>query len=358
MGLVHFAFHLLRVASEAIFLFELNKVLGALVTGGRHRARQQSVEAEKKVLEHSQVSTRHVQVELPDGVVIHTLIANEQEANTSTAEKQEVVVLLHGHSSCGAIFFNQLKALCATGARVYAPDLPGWGRSSRPAFVNRGPDAGVAYYARRVLAWLHEMKLDKFSLIGHSLGGYLAHEIAVTVPEKICSLVLIAPAACVRSVSYSAAFWFCFTPQRFIAHAGLLADLLFVSKYPKDPCYSRPGVRAVIRSAFRVSDGGSGDAAAAALLRINHRRFEAVCENPLVERVCKVDFDISLVVGDKDPLVPLSAIQQLDTALRDAGNTRVTLSVLPNEDHAPFISKPNLFNNILSNSGVSKLSTA
>jgi len=327
MGLVHFAFHLLRVASEAIFLFELNKVLGALVTGGRHRARQQSVEAEKKVLEHSQVSTRHVQVELPDGVVIHTLIANEQEANTSTAEKQEVVVLLHGHSSCGAIFFNQLKALCATGARVYAPDLPGWGRSSRPAFVNRGPDAGVAYYARRVLAWLHEMKLDKFSLIGHSLGGYLAHEIAVTVPEKICSLVLIAPAACVRSVSYSAAFWFCFTPQRFIAHAGLLADLLFVSKYPKE-------------------------------LRINHRRFEAVCENPLVERVCKVDFDISLVVGDKDPLVPLSAIQQLDTALRDAGNTRVTLSVLPNEDHAPFISKPNLFNNILSNSGVSKLSTA
>lgn len=337
MGLVHLALHLLRLASEALFLFELNKTLGTLVTGGRAVARAQNAAAEKEVLAQAGVETTHEAVSLPDGTTLHTLVAGARDGGA--------VVLLHGHSMCGALFFAQLRALVAGGARVYAPDLPGWGRSSRPRFAGAGAAAGVAYYARRVLLWLDALALRRFALVGHSLGAYLAHEVAAARPGAVRALVLAAPAAAARAVPYASACWFSLTPQRFLAQGGLIATLLFLARYPREPCYSRPGVRTIIR-ASNMLGGGAGDAAAAAMIRVRYLAFGAECDRPLVERTCQLDCAITLVAGENDVLVSLEAVHELADALRKAGN-QVHLTVLPGADHSPHISTPELFAAVL-----------
>lgn len=337
MGVVHLALQLLRLASEALFLFELNKTLGALVIGSRATARKQSVAAEKEVLSHAGVETAHETVTLPDGTTLHTLMAG--------AEGGGAVVLLHGHSMCAALFYTQLHALVEGGARVYAPDLPGWGRSSRPRFCGVGSAAGVAYYARRVLQWLDALALRRFALVGHSLGAYLAHEVALARPSAVRTLVLAAPAATARAVPYASAFWFSLTPQRFLAQGGLLAALLFFARYPREPCYARPGVRAIIR-ASNMLGSGAGDAAAAAMLRVRHLAFGAECDRPLVERVRKLPCAVTLVAGEHDVLVPIEAIYKLADALSAAENM-VNLAVLSGADHSPHISTPELFGKVL-----------
>lgn len=339
--LIRLAFHLLRVATEAVFLFELNKVLGALLTGGSRAVPSASAKAEAEILAQARVATRHVRVRLPDGVVMHTLVAGRPGGNP--------VVLLHGHSMCGALFFAQLRALVDAGARVYAPDLPGWGRSSRPRFPNRG-DA-VGYYVSRVLAWLDALSLGSFALVGHSLGGYLAHEVALARPLSVRSLVLVAPAAATRFVDYAAAMWFCFTPQRFISQGGLLASVLFALRYPRNPAYARPGVRQIIRVAFSLG-AGAGDAAAAALLALNHGARTAQCTKPIVERVTRLECPVTLVAGEYDVLVPMSALLQVESALRAAGN-EIALVCLP-ADHSPHLSTPELFTDVLKNAVIDK----
>jgi pimeloyl-ACP methyl ester carboxylesterase len=51
------------------------------------------------------------------------------------------VVLLHGWPDTGDLWRNQVPALTASGFRVIAPDLRGFGRSSKPI--------DLAAYARR-----------------------------------------------------------------------------------------------------------------------------------------------------------------------------------------------------------------
>ena len=337
------ALQLLRVASEALFLFEFNKTLGALVHGGRSAARRAYVEAEQTVLSHSNVPKRHINVGLPDGTRLHTLVAGELD-DGEEQQQRTVVVLLHGHSMCGALFFAQFDALCDAGYTVYAPDLPGWGRSSRPRFMGGARD-GVEYYSRRVLMWIDALCLNRFAIVGHSLGAYLAHEIAVQCPGQVLTLTLVAPAAVVREVDYKAAAWFCLTPQRFVCHGGLLAAFLFALRYPREGCYSRKGIREIISAASRLG-AGTGDAAAAAMLRVCHQRFEAHCELPLVERAVMLECPVTIVCGDEDVLVSRKSVERLAQVLRDNGNS-VKLEIIVGADHSPQISKAERFSTVL-----------
>ncbi len=335
MPLLQLALHLLRVASEALFLFELNRTLGALVQGGRGAARRAFVAAEQTVLAHARAPKRHLRVTLPDGAVLHTLVAGAPA---------RAVVLLHGHSMCGALFFAQLDALCDAGYQVFAPDLPGWGRSSRPRFMG-GAEDGVRYYTTRVLAWIDALRLTRFAIVGHSLGAYLAHEVARERPAMVVTLTLVAPGAVVRPVNYVAAAWFRFTPQRFICHGGLVAACLFALRYPRNRCYARSGVREIISAAYRLG-AGTGDAAAAAMLRVCHKTFVAECKKPLVERVGKLQCPITIVGGDEDVLVSTEAVAQLARVLKEKGN-QVNVEIISGADHTPHISEAERFSTIL-----------
>lgn len=98
------------------------------------------------------------------------------------------VVLLHGLFGMGSNLGGLARSL-AEGYRVHCIDLPGHGRSG-PAGA-----AGLPAMAAALLAWLDAQRMDAVRLCGHSLGGKVAMQLALTAPERVAALVVgdIAP---------------------------------------------------------------------------------------------------------------------------------------------------------------------
>lgn len=69
-------------------------------------------------------------------------------------------------------------------------DFPRFGQSGRPHIQEQL----IPYSASRVLEAIDKLKLDHFSLVGNSYGGGVAAWIAATAPERVDSVVLMAPA--------------------------------------------------------------------------------------------------------------------------------------------------------------------
>ena len=82
------------------------------------------------------------------------------------------VLLLHGWGASAATFTPLLQGL-ATGRRLLAPDLPGFGESplGRGGWTTTG-------YADLVQGWLESLGVRRYSLLGHSYGGALAIRLA------------------------------------------------------------------------------------------------------------------------------------------------------------------------------------
>ena len=70
--------------------------------------------------------------------------------------------------------------------RVYAPVLPGWKAGCLPSQVTSIQD-----YARLMLAFLEEEKIEKADLVGHSFGGASAIRASIQHPDKVRRLVVI-----------------------------------------------------------------------------------------------------------------------------------------------------------------------
>lgn len=68
----------------------------------------------------------------------------------------------------------------------------GFGRSSRPVFSNKAQEA-EDQLVRSIEEWRREMQLEKFVLLGHSMGGFLAASYSIQHPERIKHLILADP---------------------------------------------------------------------------------------------------------------------------------------------------------------------
>jgi pimeloyl-ACP methyl ester carboxylesterase len=105
----------------------------------------------------------------------------------------EEVVCLHGLGGNKTSFFDTVSALTPEHP-VHAFDLPGFGSSSKPA--RGGYDA--AYFARAATGFMDAMGIERAHLVGNSMGGRVALEVALTEPERVASLSLLAPALAFR----------------------------------------------------------------------------------------------------------------------------------------------------------------
>jgi len=95
-----------------------------------------------------------------------------------------VVVLLHGLADDVGVWESVTPALAAK-HRVIALDQIGFGRSDKPLLGYR---AGT--FVDFLAGFLNELKIDRASLVGNSLGGWIAADLALTHPERIDRLVL------------------------------------------------------------------------------------------------------------------------------------------------------------------------
>ncbi|HEV2705456.1 MAG TPA: alpha/beta hydrolase [Pyrinomonadaceae bacterium] len=99
------------------------------------------------------------------------------------------VVLLHGKNFSAAYWAETIKPLLAEGYRVVAPDQIGFGKSSKPASYQFSFQA----LAANTRSLLDSLRVGKFVLVGHSMGGMLAVRMALMYPERVERLVLVNP---------------------------------------------------------------------------------------------------------------------------------------------------------------------
>jgi pimeloyl-ACP methyl ester carboxylesterase len=97
------------------------------------------------------------------------------------------LLVLHPEFAAGR-WFPYHQELAAR-LQVFAPDHPGFGESDRPDWL-RGIDDMVFHY----VDLLDALELDRVSVLGTSIGGWIAAELAVARPDRVDRLVLVAAA--------------------------------------------------------------------------------------------------------------------------------------------------------------------
>jgi pimeloyl-ACP methyl ester carboxylesterase len=121
--------------------------------------------------------------------------ANEERASEMTrtlfarvhGDGSQVIVLLHGFGAFSGVW-NTIAANLGTQHRVIAYDLPGHAQS-----LDWPETPSPKAAARAVLADLETRGIEKAHFAGHSMGGAIATLAALSSPERVASLTLLAP---------------------------------------------------------------------------------------------------------------------------------------------------------------------
>lgn len=100
----------------------------------------------------------------------------------------EPVLLIHGHTMDRRIWDPVLPGLLGADLRVLRPDLRGHGRSTRPDFGYH-----VSHHAADMVAVLDNAGVDSATVVGYSIGGGVALEMALTTADRLRGLVLMSP---------------------------------------------------------------------------------------------------------------------------------------------------------------------
>jgi pimeloyl-ACP methyl ester carboxylesterase len=233
------------------------------------------------------------------------------------------LVLLHGLLDC-AVGWKRLAGMMDR--PCYAVDLPGFGDSDCPT-RNR-----VSAYAQDVQAALAALEVHNFTLVGHSLGGAVATELAERRPDDVAALVLIAPTGFGRNHLAEALQ---LPGVRTLVHHGLpLALANPVTAY---------GVYMAV-----VGNGHPPDPELIARLRKNARRWApgAGCANQAItasglsprafyRRQLDYHGPVLALWGDHDRVVPLAHREGVMTAF-----PQVLVSVWKKMGHHPQHERP------------------
>jgi len=196
---------------------------------------------------------------------------------------------------------------------VLVPDHPGFGRSDNPDWIDDVPD--LAYFYLDVLAALD---LGAVHLVGQSLGGWIALEMAVRSTQRIKSLTL-ADSAGIRVKGVPRA-------DMFICGQEELAQLLFAGD----------GATAWLAewSAPERAEVYDRNRFAAAKFTWQPRLF-----NPKLEKwLHRIDVPTHILWGDEDKVIPPPYAAVLQEKIAGA-----RMTMLPRCGHLPHLERPDLF---------------
>ncbi|KAL8867493.1 MAG: hypothetical protein Q9174_005629 [Haloplaca sp. 1 TL-2023] len=125
---------------------------------------------------------------------------NEFSVERLDEANDQNLVMLHGYGAGLGFFYKNFEGLSRVpGWKVYALDLLGMGRSSRPAFRVHSKDRQKSiteaedWFVDALEEWRVKKNIDQFTLLGHSLGGYMAVAYALKYPGHLSKLILASP---------------------------------------------------------------------------------------------------------------------------------------------------------------------
>ncbi|XP_020893261.1 1-acylglycerol-3-phosphate O-acyltransferase ABHD5 isoform X2 [Exaiptasia diaphana] len=140
--------------------------------------------AESRILKHLKTHYEKKFVPVVKGNNVWTVKFNPSAKNIP-------LVMVHGFGGGLGLWALNIDDL-AKNRPVYTFDLLGFGRSSRPHFSSEA-DMTEQEFVESIESWRKELGLEKFILLGHSLGGFLSCSYALKHPDKVKHLILVDP---------------------------------------------------------------------------------------------------------------------------------------------------------------------
>ena len=236
------------------------------------------------------------------------------------------ILMLHGTGSCRAVFGKQLDSALALQHRLIAVDLPGHGESEDAADPATYSLRGMT---RTMTQLVEQLELERFMVLGWSLGGHIAIEM-IEHPRLAGLMLCGAPPVAHGTLAMLRAFrpsW----------------DMPLASKEDYTDrdvarffalCYGR-GATPELLDAIRRADGRVRAATVRSMMRgecLDQKRAVETARVP-----------VALVNGRDEPFVRLS---YLDTLAGPSLWHGVPL-VIEDAGHAPFWDQPGEFNQLL-----------
>ncbi|MBL4743645.1 MAG: alpha/beta hydrolase [Cycloclasticus sp.] len=241
------------------------------------------------------------------------------------------IIFLHGNFGSWHYWQPYLQNL-PEGYCGYAPDFRGCGDSEA---TNTGYD--IKTLSNDILTFANELQIEKFHLVGHSLGGAVAQELAGNAPERIITLTLVAPAPAeglvsLAKVNVSDSFFSAKNIFQFIGKIGIKKKLLTAS-FKK----SMPGL--INQSAYLKII--IGDA-----IKMDIKAFEGFLTtlknwngNHLLS---KFSFPVLIMHGELDSVIPLQPLLNMQQKITDC-----RFHTFRNIGHTPQLEHPKAFNKLL-----------
>ncbi|USP09808.1 pimeloyl-ACP methyl ester esterase BioH [Aeromonas dhakensis] len=236
------------------------------------------------------------------------------------------LVLLHGWGMNGAVWHGIVPALAAR-YRVHLVDLPGFGNS---------PLAGEAEYS---LPWLAEQVAailpEQCHLLGWSLGGLVASQLALNYPERLHSLITVASSPCFMARDE----WPGIAPKVLTGFNQMLAGDFkqtierFLAIQAMGSEHARDDIRQ-LRHWLAERPAPQLAALEAGL--------DLLADVDLRDELVQLNLPWLRVYGRLDSLVPKASIPLLDERYPASRSV-----VLEKASHAPFISHPQQFIEII-----------
>ena len=227
------------------------------------------------------------------------------------------LVLLHG---IGGAAWGPLAQAVAPQPVIEWP-LPGYGGSALLA------ETSFPNWAKALRAALDARGIARADVLGHSIGGMLAQEFALTFPERVRGLVLYGttPAFGGRDPAFAEAF----LRDRLAPldqgrdMAGLAAEMIPAMLGPDAPDWAAPAAIA----AMAATPAEAYRATVRCLTTFNRR-----------DDTAKISAKTLLVAGEKDPLAPPKTMERMRDQI--AGSALV---VLPGAGHLAHVEYPDAF---------------
>jgi pimeloyl-ACP methyl ester carboxylesterase len=244
------------------------------------------------------------------------------------------VLAVHGLGATKGSFVPTLDALSPR-FRTIALDLPGFGDSSKPI----GAAYDARFFARACIDLLDALQLDRVHLVGNSLGGRVALEIALRYPDRVGRLALLAPALAWRRPRPWAPLLRLTRPELGLVQLAprAIVDAIVRQIIPgADQGWRAAGVDEFLRG-YLTPAGRAAFYAAARHIYLD----EPNGRNGFWPRLATLQADALFVWGRRDQLVPIAFARHVADAVPHASQLELDCG------HVPQIECPALTNSAI-----------